>query len=463
MIQNIEVFEKDPIPKAVFKMAVPTMLSLLVTVLYNMVDTFFVGQIGDPNQVAAVSVATPIFLLLMAVANIFGVGGSTFMSRALGEKKYDKVKNVSSFGFYCCIIAGLIGGAVFIIFADPILTTAGASEHTLGYARTYLYWIAWGAPFVVLANAFGNLVRGEGSSQISMIGMMIGTVANIILDPIFILPQVTVGHWTVPLLNMGVGGAAIATVIGNAMTVVYFLLYIASGKSMMSLSPKQFKIGGGILAGVIVIGIPASLNNILMSTSNMFMNRFLVGYGDNAVAAMGIAMKANMLVAFVQLGLAMGVQPLLGYNYGAKNYDRMKAVMKFSIIVNVLLGTILMILYMAFTRQIVGVFIPNEAVITEGIRMLRALMISAPVLGIMFVFEFAFQAFGKAAQTLMLSVSRQGFVFIPMLFIGNALAGLNGIIYAQALADIIAVFISLGMFLALNKEFKAEQQGLQNQ
>jgi multidrug efflux pump len=454
MIQNIDVFEKDPVPEAVLKLAVPTVLSMLVTVLYNMVDTFFVGQIGDPNQVAAVSIATPIFLLLMAAGNMFGVGGSTFLSRALGEKKYDKVKHISSFSFYGCIIAGLAGGFIFVIFSNSILTVSGASENTLGFARTYLFWIAWGAPFVVLSSAFANLIRGEGAANVSMNGMMLGTVANIILDPLFILPQVSIGSFHVRLLSMGVGGAAIATVIGNVLTVVYFLLYIRSGKSALSLSLKQFRIGGGILSGIVSIGVPASLNNILMSASNIFLNKFLAGYGDIPIAAMGIAMKANMLVVFIQMGLAIGAQPLLGYNYGAKNYGRMKAVMKFSIICNVISGSLLMIVYVLFTRRIVSLFIPNEAVISEGIRMLRALMLSVPVLGIMFVFEFAFQAFGRAAETLMLSVSRQGFVFIPMLFLGRAVAGLDGVILAQPVADILAVFISLGMFMAMKKEFK---------
>jgi multidrug efflux pump len=451
MIKNIEIFEKVPVPKAVLKLAVPTVISMIVTVLYNMVDTFFVGQIGDPNQVAAVSIATPIFLLLMAAGNMFGIGGSTFLSRALGEKNYEKVKHISSFSFYGGIAAGVIGGAIFLLFADPILIASGASSNTLSYAHMYLVYIAWGAPFVVLSSAFSNLVRGEGAAKVSMNGMMIGTIANIILDPIFILPQFSFGFVHIPLLNMGVGGAAIATVLGNILTVVYYLIYIISGKSLLSLHPSDFMIGTGILTGVIAIGLPASINNILMSTSNIILNKFIAAYGDIAVASMGIAMKANMLVAFVQLGLAMGSQPLIGYNYGAKNFTRMKAVMRFTMISNVIAGTILAIIYLIFTRQIVGSFINNEAVITQGIPMLRALMLSAPVLGIMFVFEFTFQALGKAVPTLILSISRQGFVFIPMLFAGRAIAGLNGIIFAQPIADVLAVFISLAMFMKIRK------------
>ena len=385
---------------------------------------------------------------------MFGVGGSTFLSRALGEKDYSKVRHISSFCFYGCIAAGLTGCVIFMLFATPILTASGASENTLGFASTYLRYIAWGAPAVVLSSAFSNLVRGEGAAKISMNGMMLGTIANIFLDPVFILSGFSLGEVRIPLLGMGVGGAAIATVLGNILTVSYYLAYILKGKSMLSLHLSDFMIRGGILTGITAIGIPASLNNILMSTSNIILNKFLASYGDIAIASMGIAMKANMLVVFVQLGLAMGSQPLIGYNYGSKNFARMKSVMKFTMISNVISGTVLMILYLLFTHQIIGIFISNREVISQGVPMLRALMLSVPVLGIMFVFEFTFQALGKAVPTLILSISRQGFVFIPMLFIGRAVAGLNGIIFAQPVADIIAVFISLDMFLRINKEFR---------
>ncbi len=456
MLKNIDIFEKDPIPKAVAKLAIPTVLSMLITVFYNMVDTFFVGQLGDPNKVAAVSIATPVFLLLMAIGNIFGIGGSTFLSRALGEKQMKRVRHISSFCFYGCIISGLLGGFIFLLWMTPILKASGASKFTLNDACKYLKMIAYGAPFIVLSTAFNNLVRGEGSAKTSMAGMMTGTIANIILDPIFILPSFSFGSITIPLLGLGVQGAATATVLGNLISFIFFFVIILSGKSILSLNYKDFKIAGGIFAGVIAIGLPASLNNVLMSTSNIIMNKLLAHYGDISVASMGIAMKANMLVIFIQIGLAAGVQPIIAYNYGAHNYTRMKSTMYFTMIVNVILGTILTALYMVFAGNIVNLFINNEEVVKVGTIMLRALMISNPFLGIMFVFEFSFQAMGKATQSLILAVSRQGFVFIPMLFIGRLLAGENGIIYAQPVADIAALFISYGMYHSLKKKFVTE-------
>lgn len=450
MLKNIDVFEKDPIPKAVFKLALPTVLSMIVAVFYNMVDTFFVGRTGDPNQVAAVSVATPVFLFFMAAGNIFGMGGSSFLSRALGEKQYDKAKKISSFCLYAGFATGVIGAILMLTFMAQILNAVGTSENTFGFAKSYLSWIAYGGPAIVISTAFTNLIRGEGAAQSSMKGMMAGTVANIILDPIFILDS----FLGIPCLGLGVAGAAIATVIGNLVSILFYFIHVCKPGSVLTLSPKYFAIRNGILKGVLLIGLPASITNILMSLSNILMNTFLVTYGDVAVAGMGIAMKANMLVVFVQLGLGAGVQPLVGYNFGARNFRRMKDTMKFAVLCNTIAGLILTAAYFVFTRQIVSVFIGDEAVIEMGMKMLRALMYSSSFLGILFVLNFSFQAMGKAKESLALAISRQGFVFVPCTIIMNKLIGLEGLILSQPIADIVSIFIALTMFMFMNKDFK---------
>lgn len=453
MNKNIEIFENYSVPKAVFTMAIPTITSMIVSVFYNMVDTFFVGQTGDPNQVAAVSVATPVFLFLMAAGNIFGVGGASFVSRALGEKNYDKVKNISSFCFYTGILVGLLGTFLLLTFMTPILKAVGTSENTFKFAKDYLFWTALGGPFIVLQCAFSNLVRSEGASQKAMIGMMIGTITNIVLDPIFILDS----FLGIPCLNLGVSGAAIATVIGNIVSVVIFLSHTISNNSVLTLSFNYYKIRNGILKGVLLIGLPASLTNILMSCSDIITNNLLVTYGDIHVAAMGIAKKANMLVIFVQFGIGMGIAPLIGYNYGAKKINRMKSIMKFSMLCTLFTGFILTAIYFIFTKQILSIFINSQEVIQTGIIVLRALMISGPLLGIMFVFNFTFQSMGKAIQSLMLAVSRQGFVFLPLILLLKSLYGLEGVVIAQPIADLVAIIIALGMFLSINKELKNDK------
>lgn len=437
---NQDIFEKAPIPQAVAAMALPTILSMLVTIFYNMADTFFVGQTGDPNQVAAVSLTTPVFLLLMAVGNIFGIGGSSLISRLLGQGEKKRVKNVSSFCFYGGITAGLAMMFLFLLGMKPILSLIGCSSNTEELARSYLTCIAFGSVFVVLSTAFGNIVRGEGAAKIAMAGMMIGTVVNIVLDPIMILA-----------MDMGVSGAAIATVIGNLCSVLFYLFYFWKGRTILSISWKDFKAKEQVLTGVCFIGLPASINNVLMSTSNIIMNNFLAAYGDNPVAAMGVAMKANMLVILLQIGLGTGIQPLIGYNYGSGNLKRLKKIMRFGMLCNVIFGVCITIVYFIFSEPIIRIFIDNQNVIDFGVDMLRAIMLSGPFVGILFVFNFTFQAMGKALPSLILSLSRQGLVFFPVLILADRLIGLKGVVYSQPIADFVAIFMALGMFLVINK------------
>lgn len=460
MKDNTKVFEEYTVPKAVMTMALPSMLSMLINIVYNLADTFFVGQTGDSNQVAAVSVSMPLFLLFIAMGNLFGVGGCAFVSRSLGEGKKDRVKTISAFCIYTSIIVGAVLGIIFFSFKNQILMFVGASENTVGLAADYLKWVALGAPSIVLAITATNLVRGEGAAKESMIGSVIGQIANIILDPIFILDKGDkLFGITMPFgFDMGVAGAAIATVIGNILTVIYFLVYFLRGKSILSITPKRFSMGNGIVKGVIGVGLPAAVNNLLMSVSNIIVNVVLIKYGDNAVAAMGIAMKANMLVVMLQIGLAQGVQPLIGYCYGAQNYKRMKKCMRFSIICNVVIGTAMTLFYLFFRRTVIELFINNNDVIELGEKMLLALMASGPVIGIMFVLNFSFQGMGKGIQSMILSLGRQGLIYVPMLFIMNSLIGLEGIIWSQSTADICCVITSIVMFALINKNIKKQEK-----
>ena len=282
------------------------------------------------------------------------------------------------------------------------------------------------------------------------------------LDPIFILNAGdNLFGFKMPFgLGQGVAGAAIATVIGNVVTVVYFLIYFLRGKSILSITPKRYSAKNGIAKGVITVGMPATINNLLMSFSNILINVFLQAYGDDAVAAMGVAMKANMLVTMLQLGLAQGIQPLIGYCYGAGNYKRMKKSMGFSCVCNIILGTVVTIIYFIFTRQVVELFIDNENVVHYGVLMLRALMASGPVIGCMFVLNFSFQGMGKGVQSMILSLGRQGVIYFPLLIIMNKFVGLEGIIWAQAAADFACVIMSVIMFIFVMKGLNEKEKHL---
>lgn len=441
-----KIFASYPIPKAVAALAVPSVLSSIVNVIYNMADTYFVSLMKDTEATAAVSLTMPVFLFFVAFGNIFGVGGSAYISRSMGEGRHDRVKKISSFAIFSSILSGALILALILIFIDPLIKGLGATgPETTEYAYGYLKYIAIGGPMIVTSITAGNLVRGEGAAKESMIGMMIGTVTNIILDPIMILT-----------MDMGVAGAAIATVIGNVASVVYYAIYLMRGNSILSCNPKRFAVNDGIFKNVIPIGVPAAINNILMSMSNIILNNFIKDYGEAAVAALGIAMKVNMLIVFVQMGIGMGIQPLIGYSYGAKNTKRLKGIIKFTTLCTFVIGTVLTIIYFVFTENIINIFNgEHDPAVTEfGITILRGLMVAGPFIGIMFTFNFAFQGMGKPVPTLILSLGRQGLIFLPLLIVMNKFVGFNGIVYAQPAADLFCVVLAFIMFLIIIKQQK---------
>lgn len=442
MNTNKELFENSPVRKAVAVMAIPTIITMLVVVIYNMADTFFIGQTKDALQVAAVSLATPVFMVFMALGNLFGIGGSSAISRALGEKRLERAKQISSFCCYGSLGLGVIMTILFLVGMNLILKMIGASENTIGYARDYLTYVAFGGPFIMFGTAFGNILRGEGAAKESMIGNMIGTVTNIILDPILILG-----------LGWGVVGAAVATVIGNMAACAFYLIYFLRKKSILSIHPKDFKMGNRIATGVLAIGIPASLNNILMSFANIILNNVLISYGDTPVAAMGVAMKANMLVVLLQIGLCVGIQPLIGYNYGAGNVKRLKQVYRFTGICAVIMGSLLTALMVILREPIIRAFIDDPAVIESGISMMIALQISGPLIGILFLNINTIQGMGKALPSLILTVCRQGLVFVPMVFLLNAVFGLDGVIFSQSVADYMSIVLSSIICFVILKKF----------
>ena len=443
MDTNKYLFEEAPVSRAVMTMAVPTIISMLVVVIYNMADTFFIGQTGDPMQVAAVSLATPVFMVLMALGNLFGIGGSSAISRALGEKKPERARNISSFCCYASLGLGVFMALLFLVGMDVILAMIGASANTIEFAREYLTYIAFGGPFIIFGTAFGNILRGEGAARESMIGNMIGTVTNIVLDPVMILG-----------LGWGVAGAAIATVIGNLAASLFYVGYFLRKKSSLSIRLKDFRMGDRIAASVASIGIPASLNNILMSCANIVLNLMLGGYGDTPVAAMGVAMKSNMIVVLLQIGLCAGIQPLIGYNYGARNRKRLLQVFRFTGIFAVVMGSILTAVMVMAKRFVVQAFINDPEVIAYGMQMVIALQLSGPFIGILFLCINTIQGMGKAIPSLILTVCRQGLIFIPLIIILNKVVGLNGVIYAQSVADYCSIVIAVGICLGIFKKLE---------
>lgn len=299
--QKITLFEKMPIPKAVMTLAIPTIISSLVMVIYNLADTYFVGMINDPIQNAAVTLAAPVLLAFNAINNLFGVGSSSMMSRALGLKDYDKVRRSSAFGFYCALISGILFSLLYTVFQEPLLVLLGASPETTAATAQYLKWtVTCGAAPAILNVVMAYMVRAEGASLHASLGTMSGCLLNILLDPIFILP------WG---LNMGAAGAGLATFLSNCAACMYFfvLLLIKRGRTYVCVNPRMFRFNRAIVAGICGVGIPASIQNLLNVTGMTVLNNFTSAFGSDAVAAMGISQKINMVPLQIALGISQGI------------------------------------------------------------------------------------------------------------------------------------------------------------
>lgn len=441
--RTIELFRDAPVPKAVINNAIPSIISMIMILLYNMADTLFIGMTKDANKVAAVSIATPAFLLFMAVGMLFGIGGTSMISRLLGEGKKEKSKHASSFCYWTGLVIGIAAMIFIWIFVNPICRLIGASNVTIGLASEYLVIVAVAIPFLIISNAFSNIIRAEGNPKIAMTGMIIGNMMNIVLDPIMIL-----------LFGWGIAGAAIATVIGNVFSAVYYTLHMVSKKSILSINPRDYKAGDKIASGVMAIGIPASMNSILMSFSNILINNVIVKYGDMAVAGLGVAMKVNMIVVMLLIGLGNGIQPLLGYCFGSQNNKRYMDVLKFSLWLSFAMSIVMTIICYVFAGPLVTVFLENKEAFDYGFAFSRIYILSGPIMGFLFVFTNAIQSTGAAIPAMILSISRQGLLFIPILFMFSSIFSEARLVaLAQPVTDYCAVALSIVLFFFTYKKY----------
>lgn len=437
--KTTEIFKNAPVPKAVLSNAIPAIISMIMVLAYNLADTFFIGQTKNAYMVAAVSVATPAFLIFMAIGMLFGIGGTSLISRMLGQGKNEKAKSISSFCFWTGLVIGIVSMVLIWVFNKPICYLVGASDETLEYTSQYLSILAVSVPFLIISNMYSNIIRAEGCAQKAMVGMIIGNVANIVLDPVMIL-----------LFKWNIAGAAIATTIGNILATLYYMQHLVSKNSLLSISLKDYKAGDHIATGVLSIGIPASFNSLLMSTSNIIINNLMKVYGDMAVAGLGVAMKVNMIVVMLLIGLGTGIQPLLGYCFGAKNKQRYLAVLKFSVFLALAMSIVMTIICYFGAGPLVTAFLENKDAFSFGFKFSRIYIISGPVLGILFVMINAIQSTGAALPSLILSISRQGLLFIPILFILNAFTNsAQMLVIAQPVTDYLSTAFSIILFIIM--------------
>lgn len=438
------LFEEMPVPRAVATLAIPTIISQVVTMIYNLADTFFIGQIGDPAMVAAVSLVSPWFNLLTAIGNLFGLGGSSLISRMLGVKNHGDIKHVAVFSVWG-------GGAITLVFSvltylarRPLLNFLGASPDTFRYAESYLFWVVvlGGVPTMV-SLALGHLLRSEGHARQASAGMMFGGILNVVLDPILIFG-----------FHMDVAGAAIATAFSNAASVVFFVVqYLRLGdRTDVSLHPKYFTFR--FVRQVFSVGLASALATALGNASNMVMVRLASGYGDIPVAAYGIVKRIDQFPLNVSMGLCQGFMPLVGYNYAAKKYKRMRSVSFFSWKAAIVMSACFIACFAVFAPQILHLFIPEEQTSTLGAQFLRIACLAVPLTSVNFLISYTLQAMGKGVQSATLTFSRQGLLNIPLLILMNLTVGLYGMIWTQLVVEVIMLPVSLGMYMVTFRKLK---------
>ncbi len=435
-MKAIESFENGAIPKVIIKNCIPALIAMIMVMIYNLADTFFIGLTHNDLQVAAVSLATPVFMIFMSLGTLFGVGGTSVISRALGAGNKELAKKVSSFCMWACVTIGLVFMAVLWIFMDKIAYALGASESTIGYTRSYLVITVGCGVFSLISNCFSNIIRTEGEPMKAMTGTVVGNLLNIILDPIMILA-----------FDWGIVGAAIATVIGNIVSALYYLLYFFRGKSNLSISPKYFSMKEGILTGVISVGISSALANLLSSLSAIIINSQMSRYGDLYVAGYGVTSKVFMIVTLLGIGIGSGAQPFFGYCFGAKNKGRLIGGIRFSTLFATIVCIVAAALCFIFAGPIVKVFLTDEAAYNSAISFTRILMCSAWLIGPFAICQTTLQGMGAATPAILAVLIRQGIILIPAVFIMNSLIGMNGLIWAQPIADVLSLVVIILMVI----------------
>ncbi|WP_152401262.1 MATE family efflux transporter [Paenibacillus cellulositrophicus] len=445
--ENLYYFEKAPVAKAVAHFAVPMMLGTSMSVIYSILNAYFLGTLHNTAMLTALALTLPLFAIIMALGNLIGIGGGTFISRLLGEKKLDDVKHVSSFAFYSSLVIGLIVMAVGIPLIDPIVHGLGATPDSFGFTKDYVTMMLIGSPFVILFFTLENIVRSEGAAMTSMMGMILSVVVNIILDALVIF----VFHWDVI-------GVASATVVSNLVASVFYAYQMGYKSSFLTISVKWFKASKEILSNVIKIGVPVFIMSIFLGAMSLIFNRFLVEYGDPAVAAYGISSRLLQFPEFILMGLCEGVVPLIAFSFTA-NKLRMKQTIGFTIKTIVALAVAFGIIVYLISDHLIGLFTNDPQLIEMGSYILHVTFLSLFITGMTTLFTGIFQATAQGTAAFIMSII-QGVTLIPVLYIANRMNGFHGVVWSLVIADAVAFLVGAIMLYALRTKLQPDLESL---
>ena len=447
---NNELFTTMPVGQAVAKLAIPTVVSQIIVILYSLADTFFIGQIGDPNQIAALSITFPIYTLLTAVANLFGIGANSIIARSMGQNDEKTAKKASSFSFWASVIVTGILSVLLAIFMKPTLLFFGADEFTLGFTTDYLFWVfvIGGIP-TVAGLVLGHLVRSVGKTKEAGIGLTIGGIMNIILDPIFIF-----------VFNMQVAGAAVATMLSNVISMIYFfyVLFRIRKSTVLTLSPKHFSLEKKVSFGTLSVGFPAAISVLLVSVSISLLNGLLLNHegGNILSAAYGVTSKCGTIALHISIGIAQGVMPLIGYSYGARNHKRVHEVCRLSFIILFIFSVIFLVIVQLIPDVIVKMFIDHKETIEVGGAFMRRWSWCVIGMSLFNMYNSIFQAVGKWKTSLLLAVLRLGIIFSVLSVVLDKLFGVTGLMWVQAITDTLSCLIAMALYAQFKKSIMGE-------
>lgn len=448
MRSNDFLFREMPVRRAVLTLAVPTVISQIITVIYNMADTFFIGQLNDPDQVAAATVAMPAFAALTALSNLFGIGGASKIARCLGRKDGETAKRTAAFSIWTAFAVALLYGIVIFLIRPWFLPVLGANAEIYDFCSDYVFWtITIGAVPTVLNAGLAHLIRTEGYAKQAGFGVAFGGVLNIALDPIFIFA-----------LHMEITGAAMATMLSNTAAMLYFLLFLYKirKRSVITPNPKYYSIADGIPGDVLVGGLPSFLMMMLGCLSNSVLNRLVTSYSNEAMAGMGIAKKIDMIAFSVAQGMTQGVLPLIAYNYASGDRKRMGQSIRVTLLYTLLIACTATLTLFFFAAPITGCFIDNAETVSYGKDFLKVICFTCPSTAVNFMVITVFQATKQRVQPLILSLLRKGSLDIPLMIALNHFIGIRGIAWATPLADWIALVVSLLLFFSYTNRIRKE-------
>ena len=442
------LFEEAPVTRAVLSLVIPTIISQLITVVYNMADTFFVGQIGDPNQVAAVSLCMPAFVFLTGLANLLGIGGSSLMARSLGRGERQKARQTAAFSIWTAAAVSLLYGLGLLLVRRTLLPALGADSQTFDFCCQYMFWtVTVGALPTVMNQALAHLVRSAGHASQASFGVALGGILNILLDPVFIFG-----------LRLEVAGAAIATMLSNVLATLYYLVLLR-GKGYaqdISFHPRYYTWGAGIPREVLLVGLPSFLMNVMGVLSNVTINKLMSGYSNAAVAGIGVAKKIDMLSFAIATGMSQGVLPLIGYNYSSRNIKRMKAALKTDFLFSFFIALAGTVFLFTCAGPIVRAFIDDPETVSYGGLFQKIICITGPCISVTMLAITTFQSVGKKLQPMALSLLRKGGLDIPFMLLMNRLLGVKGIVWATPIADMGAMLAAIVLFIPFWRHLNSE-------